>query len=73
MEVKNLAALLDPMSGNCGGIVLFIDGMAIKGLPPESCTRDGVDGTVRYRLARAEKSGTSGTSSSAGPPATPGR
>ncbi|HLL53287.1 MAG TPA: hypothetical protein VK447_07070 [Myxococcaceae bacterium] len=57
VEVKNLSALLDEMSGNCGGIVLFIDGMAIKGLPPESCTRDGVNGTVRYRLARTEKSG----------------
>jgi len=54
VHVQNFATLLANAHGDCRAIVLFIDGMAIQGLAPESC--DKQSGHVRYRLQRTEKS-----------------
>jgi hypothetical protein len=54
LHVQNFGKLLDQVSGNCGNIVLFIDGMPIKGLKPESCDK-GL-GHVRYLLNRTDDS-----------------
>jgi hypothetical protein len=54
IHVQNFPALLKQVNGNCSNIVLFIDGMAIKGLQPESC--DDKLGHVRYLLRRTEGS-----------------
>jgi len=54
VHVQNFATLLANAHGDCRAIVLFIDGMAIEGLQPESC--DKHSGHVRYRLQRTEKS-----------------
>ena len=50
VHVVNFPTLLKEVDGNCTGIVLFINGMAIKGLKAESC--DAVTGHIRYRLLR---------------------
>jgi ABC-type sugar transport system permease subunit len=54
IHVQNFSALLKQVNGNCSNVVLFIDGMAIKGLQPESC--DSKVGHVRYLLQRTEGS-----------------
>jgi hypothetical protein len=50
LHVENFSTLLKAAHGNCQAIVLFLDGMPIKGIKPESC--DPVRGHVRYRLLR---------------------
>jgi hypothetical protein len=50
VHVQNFSTLLTQVDGNCSGIVLFLNGMALKGLKPESC--DALSGHVRYRLQR---------------------
>jgi hypothetical protein len=50
VTVRNFPALLQKVSGNCHGIVLFINGMPLRQMPPESCNQ--YDGTVRYMLDR---------------------
>src|SRR5216684_4656283 len=52
VHVQNFGTLLKNANGNCQGIVLFLDGMPIKGDKPESC--DPVMGHVRYRLVRTK-------------------
>ena len=52
VHVQNFSTLLKQANGNCSGIVLFLDGMAIKGDKPESC--DPSLGHVRFRLLRAK-------------------
>jgi len=52
IHVQNFGTLLKNANGNCQGIVLFLDGMPIKGDKAESC--DPVAGVVRYRLLRAK-------------------
>ena len=54
VHVQNFSSLLKQVNGNCSAIVLFINGMALKGLPPESC--DSNVGHVRYLLRRTEAS-----------------
>jgi len=54
IHVQNFASLLKQVNGNCTAIVLFINGMAIKGLQPESC--DNTVGHVRYLLHRTDDS-----------------
>ncbi|MFL5343382.1 MAG: hypothetical protein ACJ8AT_01235 [Hyalangium sp.] len=54
VHVQNFPALLKQANDMCSGIVLFIDGMAIKGLQPSSC--DAAGGHVRYRLLRTQQS-----------------
>jgi hypothetical protein len=50
LHVENFSTLLKNAKGNCQGIVLFLEGMPIKGDKPESC--DAARGHVRYRLLR---------------------
>jgi hypothetical protein len=50
VHVRNFGTLLTQVDNNCSAIVLFLNGMAVKGLKPESC--DGLNGHVRYRLER---------------------
>ncbi|HEX3070286.1 MAG TPA: hypothetical protein VHX14_17095 [Thermoanaerobaculia bacterium] len=50
VHVENFSTLLKAANGNCQAIVLFLDGMPIKGIKPESC--DPHLGHVRYRLLR---------------------
>lgn len=50
VHVKNLDKLLAQVNNNCQALVLFLDGMPLRGLQPESC--DTVSGHVRYRLER---------------------
>lgn len=52
LHVQNFSTLLKKANGNCSGIVLFLDGMAIKGDKPESC--DPTLGRIRYRLLRTK-------------------
>jgi len=52
IHVQNFGTLLKKANGNCQGIVLFLDGMPIKGDKPESC--DQIHGHVRYRLVRSK-------------------
>jgi hypothetical protein len=52
VHVQNFGTLLKNANGNCQGIVLFLDGMPIKGDKAESC--DPVAGHVRYRLLRVK-------------------
>jgi hypothetical protein len=54
VHVQNFGKLLDQINGNCANIVLFINGMPIKGLKPESC--DKPLGHVRYLLHRTDDS-----------------
>jgi hypothetical protein len=54
VHVQNFSSLLKQVNGNCSNIVLFINGMAIKGLPAESC--DSTSGHVRYLLRRTDES-----------------
>lgn len=50
VTVKNFPTLLQKVSGNCHAIVLFLDGLPLRQMPPESCSQ--YDGTVRYTLDR---------------------
>jgi hypothetical protein len=50
VTVRNFPVLLQKVSGNCHSIVLFIDGLPLRKMPPESCNQ--YDGTVRYLLDR---------------------
>jgi hypothetical protein len=50
VKVTNFDALLDAASGKCAGIVLYLDAMPLRGMPPQSCDR--FDGTVRFLLDR---------------------
>lgn len=50
VTVRNFPALLGTVSGNCHAIVLFLDGLPLRQMPPESCNQ--YDGTVRYLLDR---------------------
>jgi hypothetical protein len=54
VHVQNFEKILEKTAGACGGIVLFIDGIPIRGLKPESCDQQG--GHVRYYLRRTEQS-----------------
>jgi hypothetical protein len=53
VHVQNFDKLLEKTGGACSGIVLFIDGIPIRGLRPESC--DQANGHVRYLLRRTEQ------------------
>jgi ABC-type sugar transport system permease subunit len=53
VHVQNFGKVLDQVNGNCGNIVLFINGMPITGLKPESCDKVG---HVRYLLHRTDES-----------------
>ncbi|MFL6247593.1 MAG: hypothetical protein ACJ74H_16330 [Thermoanaerobaculia bacterium] len=50
VTVRNFPKLLEKVSGNCSAIVLFLDGLPLRKMPPESCSQ--YDGTVRYTLDR---------------------
>ena len=54
LHVQNFGKLLEQVNGNCSNIVLFINGMPITGLKPESC--DKALGHVRYLLHRTDES-----------------
>ena len=56
IHVNNFSTLLKNANNDCTQIVLFLDGMPIKGLKPESC--DVIAGHVRYRLLRTPDSDT---------------
>lgn len=49
VHVNNFSTLLAHVDGDCTRIILFLDGMAIRGLKPEACDPPG---HLRYRLAR---------------------
>lgn len=65
VHVQNFKRLLETAGGNCSGLVLFINGMAIKGLQPQSCDRE--TGHVRYLLARTPQSSEAWVSLLGGP------
>lgn len=50
VTVRNFPKLLEQVSGNCHAIVLYLDGLPLRGMPPESC--NPYDGTVRFLLDR---------------------
>jgi hypothetical protein len=50
VKVKNFPALLAKVNGNCHAIVLFMNRLPLRQMPPESCNQ--YDGTVRYLLDR---------------------
>jgi hypothetical protein len=50
VKVRNFDVMLEKVSNNCHAIVLFLDGLPLRGMPPESCNQ--YDGTVRYLLDR---------------------
>jgi hypothetical protein len=54
VHVQNFGSLLKQTGETCSGIVLFIDGMAVRGLRPLSC--DVASGHVRFRLLRTPQS-----------------
>jgi hypothetical protein len=54
VHVNNFSTLVAKANNDCAQIVLFLDGMPIKGLKPESCDR--LSGHVRYRLLRTSAS-----------------
>lgn len=54
VHVNNFSTLLAKANNDCTQIVLFLDGMPIKGLKPESC--DLIAGHVRFRLLRTPQS-----------------
>jgi hypothetical protein len=53
VSVRNFDAVL-AKAGECNNIVLFINGMPLRAMPPESC--DVTHGTIRFQLYRTEKS-----------------
>jgi hypothetical protein len=54
VQVDHLGLLLAHTDGGCAGIVLFLDGIAIDGVPPVSCNE--AEGTVRFELERTDDS-----------------
>jgi hypothetical protein len=50
VTVRNFPAMLAKVNGNCHSIVLFLDTLPLRQMPPESCNQ--YDGTVRYTLDR---------------------
>jgi hypothetical protein len=54
VHIDEFSTLLARANGDCGQVVLFIDGMPVKGLKPESC--DSINGHVRFRLLRTPES-----------------
>lgn len=55
VEVEGLAALINPGSQvHCSDLILFLDGIAIQGNPPESCSPG--EGRVRFLLDRTDAS-----------------
>jgi len=48
LKVRNLPVLLGQVSNNCKALVLFLDGLPLRSMPPDSC--DPYSGSVRYRL-----------------------
>jgi hypothetical protein len=52
--VGGLDLLLARTAGGCQGLVLFLDGIAIAGVPPVSCNE--ADGGVRFELDRNDDS-----------------
>src|SRR5262245_17552562 len=54
LHVQNFGKILEKTNGTCSGVVLFIEGMPIRGLKPESC--DQAHGHVRFLLSRTEQS-----------------
>lgn len=53
VHVQNFGTLLKHANGNCQAIVLYLDGMPIKGDKAESC--DPMSGHIRYRLLRTNE------------------
>jgi hypothetical protein len=56
VHVNNFSTLLARANNDCAQIVLFLDGLPMKGLKPESCDR--LDGHVRFRLLRTNDADT---------------
>src|SRR6266542_265988 len=56
LHIDNFSTLWAKANNDCSQIVLFLDGMPIKGLKPESCSP--VSGHIRYRLLRTPDSDT---------------
>lgn len=54
IQVKGLESWLANSEARCESLVLFLDGMAIKGVEPDSC--DPYSGTVYFQLARTADS-----------------
>ena len=55
LQVQGLAAVVNPDSQvHCSNLILFLDGIAIPGSPPESCSP--AEGRIRFQLERTEKS-----------------
>ncbi|HZH78487.1 MAG TPA: hypothetical protein VEY88_20830 [Archangium sp.] len=54
LHVQNLDTLLEEKKQPCSALVLFIEGMAVKGLQPSSCSPK--EGRVRYLLVRTPQS-----------------
>jgi hypothetical protein len=54
VHVQNFGKLLDSAKGDCAQIVLFLNGISLKGMRPESCDR--ASGHVRFRLLRTDDS-----------------
>ncbi len=54
IHVNNFSSLVAKANNDCAQIVLFLDGMPIKGLKPESCDR--LAGHIRYRILRTPES-----------------
>jgi hypothetical protein len=50
VTVRNFPALLEQANGNCRALVLFLDALPLREMPPESCSK--ADGTIRYLLDR---------------------
>jgi hypothetical protein len=55
LTVRQLSQLLDEVNGNCAGLTLFLGGMPLKGLTPESCDLQADQGEVRYLLVRTDQ------------------
>jgi hypothetical protein len=49
VKIRNFPTLLGKVP-SCQAVVLFLDGLPLRDMPPESC--NGYDGTVRYYLDR---------------------
>lgn len=54
IQVKGLEGWLANSAERCESLVLFLDGMAIRGVDPDSC--DPFSGTVYFQLARTDES-----------------
>lgn len=50
VRIRNFDRLLEKVSGNCHAIVLYLNGLPLRQMPPESCNR--YDGSVRFFLDR---------------------